>query len=121
MQKRAVKRAVSLCKLMVVFSLLIFTSRFVDQSHSRLFVEFYIRACDKLTLFSKYARAYVWGPQNRRTHFARLPKMYVLIRGVLLYFYCMSVKEIPYCICMKEDAHVFLHLTRGRFNYLHLL
>ena len=34
--KRAVKRAVSLCKLMLVFSLLIFTSRFVDQSHARL-------------------------------------------------------------------------------------
>ena len=31
---------------------------FVDQSHSRLFVEIYIRACDKLTIFSKYARAY---------------------------------------------------------------
>ena len=49
--KRAVKRAVSLCKLMLVFSLLIFTSRFVNQSHARLFV-------DMLTFFSKYARAY---------------------------------------------------------------
>ena len=52
------KRAVSLCKLILVFSLLIFTSRFVDQSHARLFVEIYIRACDKLTIFSKYARSY---------------------------------------------------------------
>ena len=41
-----------------IFSLLIFTSRFVEQSHARLFVEIYIRACDKLTFFSKYARAY---------------------------------------------------------------
>ena len=52
MQKKAAKRAVSLCKLILVFSLLIFTSRFVDQSHARLFVEFYIRDCDKLTFFS---------------------------------------------------------------------
>ena len=59
MQKRAVKRAVSLCKLMLVFCLLIFTSCFaVDQSHAQLFVEFNIRACDKLTFFSNYARAY---------------------------------------------------------------
>ena len=36
---------------------LIFTLRFVDQSHARLFVEIYIRACDKFTIFSKYARA----------------------------------------------------------------
>ena len=53
-----VKRAVSQSKLMLVFSLLIFTSRFVDQSHARLFVEIYIRACKKLTIFSKYARAH---------------------------------------------------------------
>ena len=58
MQKRAVKRAVSLCKSMLVFSLLIFTSHFVDHSHARLFVEIYIRACDKLTFLSKYAREY---------------------------------------------------------------
>ena len=58
-KKRAVKRAVSLYKLMLVFSLLIVTSRFIDQSHARpVFVEIYIRACDKLTIFSKYAREY---------------------------------------------------------------
>ena len=40
---------------MLVFSLLIFTSRFVDQSHTRpVFVEIYIRACGKLTIFSKH-------------------------------------------------------------------
>ena len=47
-----------LYKLMLVFSLLIFTSRFIHQSHAQLFVEIYIRACDKLTFFSKYVRAY---------------------------------------------------------------
>ena len=60
-KKRAVKRAVLLCKLMLVFSLTIFTSCFVDQSYARLFVEFNIRASplhgDKLTFFSKYALA----------------------------------------------------------------
>ena len=50
-KKRTVKRAVSLCKLMLVFSLLIFTSRFVDQSHGVLFVEIYICACDKVAFF----------------------------------------------------------------------
>ena len=56
---KIVQRAVSLCKLMLVFSLLIFPSRFVGQSHAQLFVEIYIRACDKLAFFSKYARAHV--------------------------------------------------------------
>ena len=43
---------------MLVFSLLIFTSHFVDHSYAGLFVEIYIRACDELTFFSKHARAY---------------------------------------------------------------
>ena len=50
------KRAVSMCKLMFVFNLLIFTSRFVDRPHARLFVEIYIRACDKLTFFTSAYR-----------------------------------------------------------------
>ena len=42
-----------------VFSLLIFISRFIDQSHAGLFLAIYIRACDKVA-FSPSTHVRTW-------------------------------------------------------------
>ena len=117
MQKGAVKRAVSLCKLMLEFSLLIFTSCFVDQSHARLFVEFYIRACDKLTFFSKYARVYRYSFVIRFHH-----KHFVsFLKGDTLDVLCAVVILIVFQETKKKNSTVLIGLRCEDLNFLNFL
>ena len=71
-EKGCETEAVSLCKLMLVFSLLIFTSRFVDQSHARLFVELNLHS----RFFSKYACAF-WRTGSYAPGTARLKTNFI--------------------------------------------
>ena len=84
MQKKGLWKEQCRCaKLMLVFNLLIFTSRFVDQSHARLFVE----------IFSKYARAY-WRTGS-----------YALVRSQFTKYSCRKNSCVVVLFCSSATVH----------------